>query len=34
LPSAERATIPEAGHGMNVMNPAGFEKVLVEFLSK
>jgi esterase len=34
LPSAERATIPDAGHGMHVMNPAGFEKVLVQFLSK
>jgi len=34
LPSAERATIPAAGHGMNVMNPAGFEKMLVEFLSR
>ena len=34
LPSAERATIPEAGHGMNVMNPAGFEKALVQFLSR
>jgi len=34
LPSAERATIPDAAHGMHVMNPAAFEKVLVEFLSK
>lgn len=34
LPSAERATIPNAGHGMHLMNPAGFEKVLVQFLSK
>jgi pimeloyl-ACP methyl ester carboxylesterase len=34
LPSAERATIPDAGHGMHVMNPAGFEKVLVQFLSR
>jgi pimeloyl-ACP methyl ester carboxylesterase len=34
LPSAERATISEAGHGMHVTNPAGFEKVLVQFLSK
>jgi esterase len=34
LPSAERATIPDAGHGMHVMNPAGFEKMLVQFLSK
>jgi esterase len=34
LPSAERATIPDAGHGMHLMNPAGFEKVLVQFLSR
>jgi pimeloyl-ACP methyl ester carboxylesterase len=34
LPSAERATIPEAGHAMHAMNPAGFEKMLVQFLSK
>ena len=34
LPSAERATIPGARHAMNLMNPAGFEKVLVQFLSK
>ena len=34
LPSAVRATIPNAGHGMHLMNPAGFEKVLVQFLSK
>jgi pimeloyl-ACP methyl ester carboxylesterase len=34
LPSADRATIPDAGHGMHGMNPAGFEKVLVQFLSK
>jgi pimeloyl-ACP methyl ester carboxylesterase len=34
LPSAERATIPDAGHAMHAMNPAGFEKVLVQFLSK
>jgi pimeloyl-ACP methyl ester carboxylesterase len=34
LPSAERATIPNARHGMHIMNPVGFEKVLVEFLSK
>ena len=31
LPSAERATIPDAGHAMHAMNPAGFEKVLVQF---
>jgi hypothetical protein len=34
LPSAEHASIPDAGHAMHVMNPAGFEKVLVQFLSK
>ena len=34
LPSAERATIPDAGHSMHAMNPAGFEKVFVQFLSK
>jgi esterase len=34
LPSAERATIPDAGHAMHAMNPAGFEKMLVQFLSK
>jgi esterase len=34
LPSAERATIPNAGHGMHTMNPAAFEKALVQFLSK
>jgi esterase len=34
LPSAERATIPDAGHQMHSMNPAGFEKMLVQFLSK
>ena len=34
LPSAERATIPNAGHGMHLMNPAEFEKALVQFLSK
>lgn len=34
LPSAERATVPDAGHGMHIRNPAGFEKLLVEFLSK
>lgn len=34
LPSAERATIPDAGHAMHVMNPAGFEKMLVQFLSR
>jgi pimeloyl-ACP methyl ester carboxylesterase len=34
LPSAERATIPNAGHGMHGMNPAGFEKALVQFLSR
>jgi pimeloyl-ACP methyl ester carboxylesterase len=34
LPSAERATIPDAGHAMHVMNPAGFEKTLVQFLSR
>jgi esterase len=34
LPSAERATIPDAGHSMHAMNPAGFEKMLVQFLSR
>ena len=34
LPSAERATIPDAGHSMHAMNPAGFEKMFVQFLSK
>jgi pimeloyl-ACP methyl ester carboxylesterase len=34
LPSAERATIPNAGHGMHLMNPAGFEKIFVQFLSR
>jgi pimeloyl-ACP methyl ester carboxylesterase len=34
LPSAERATIPDAGHAMHFMNPAGFEKMLVQFLSR
>jgi pimeloyl-ACP methyl ester carboxylesterase len=34
LPSAERATIPDAGHAMHAMNPAAFEKMLVQFLSK
>ena len=34
LPSAERATFPDAGHSMHAMNPAGFEKVFVQFLSK
>jgi pimeloyl-ACP methyl ester carboxylesterase len=34
LPSGERATIPNAGHGMHLMNPAAFEKTLVQFLSK
>ena len=34
LPSAARATVSNAGHGMHVGNPAGFEKILVEFLSK
>jgi esterase len=34
LPSAERATIPNAGHGMHIMNPAAFEKTLVQFLSR
>jgi pimeloyl-ACP methyl ester carboxylesterase len=30
LPSAERATIPDAGHAMHAMNPAAFEKTLVQ----
>jgi pimeloyl-ACP methyl ester carboxylesterase len=34
LPSAQRATIPDAGHGMHLMNPAAFEKTLVQFLSR
>jgi pimeloyl-ACP methyl ester carboxylesterase len=34
LPSAERATIPDAGHSMHVMNPAGFQKMLARFLSR
>jgi pimeloyl-ACP methyl ester carboxylesterase len=34
LPSAERATIPDAGHAMHLMNPAAFEKTLVQFLSR
>ena len=34
LPSAERATIPDAAHGMHVMNPAAFEKILIQFLSR
>ena len=34
LPSAERGTVPGAGHSMHVMNPAGFEKMLVQFLSR
>jgi pimeloyl-ACP methyl ester carboxylesterase len=34
LPSAERATIPDAGHSMHVMNPVGFQQMLVQFLSK
>lgn len=34
LPSAERATIPDAGHQMHAMNPAGLEKVLVQFLTR
>jgi esterase len=34
LPSAERATIPDAGHAMHALNPASFEKMLVQFLSK
>jgi pimeloyl-ACP methyl ester carboxylesterase len=34
LPSAERATIPDAGHSMHVMNPAGFQEMLVRFLSR
>jgi hypothetical protein len=34
LPSAERATSPDAAHGMNVMNPAGFARMLVQFLSE
>jgi pimeloyl-ACP methyl ester carboxylesterase len=33
LPSAERATIPDAGHQMHA-NPAAFEKGLVQFLSR
>lgn len=32
LPSTERATIPDAAHAMHVMNPAAFEKILVQFL--
>src|SRR5262245_12668619 len=31
LPSAERATIPEAGHSMHAMNPAGFERCSSSF---
>jgi pimeloyl-ACP methyl ester carboxylesterase len=34
LPSAERTTVPNAGHSMHVMNPVGFKKMLVPFLSK
>jgi pimeloyl-ACP methyl ester carboxylesterase len=34
LPAAQRATIPGAGHSMHVMNPAGFEQMLIQFLSK
>ena len=34
LPSAQRATIPDAGHGMHLMNPAAFEKTLGQFLSR
>src|SRR5688572_29294301 len=34
LPSAERATIADAAHGMHLMNPAAFEKTLVQFLSR
>jgi esterase len=34
LPSAERAIIANAGHGMHLMNSAGFEKALVQFLSR
>jgi pimeloyl-ACP methyl ester carboxylesterase len=30
LPSAERATIPDAGHAMHAMNPAAFGKTLVQ----
>jgi esterase len=34
LPSSEHMVIPDAGHAMHVMNPAAFEKALVQFLSK
>jgi pimeloyl-ACP methyl ester carboxylesterase len=34
LPSARRVTIPNAGHRMNLDNPAEFNRVLVEFLSQ
>ena len=34
LPSAERVTIPDAGHSMHVMNPPAFEAALVRFLAK
>ena len=33
LPSAQRATIPDAGHAIHFGNPAAFEAVLVKFLS-
>jgi esterase len=34
LPSAERVTIPDAGHPMHLDNPAAFRADLVKFLSK
>jgi pimeloyl-ACP methyl ester carboxylesterase len=34
LPSAERVTIPDAGHPMHLDNPAAFRVELVKFLSK
>jgi len=34
LPSAEHVMIPEAGHAMHVMNPAGFQTALFTFLKK
>jgi pimeloyl-ACP methyl ester carboxylesterase len=34
MPSATRVTIPNAAHQMNRDNPAAFEQVLVQFLSR
>jgi non-heme chloroperoxidase len=34
LPTSERAVLPESSHGLEVENPAGFNKIVLEFLAR